>query len=214
MTRHFDHASAGADTTTPTTTSGTTAVRPPRPEETTGRPHPAAEGPTTTRTSTGTSTGTDTGLRWGAVWAGALVALPVFLVLELLFVAFGWLDLGTQQSAAASIVSAVLALVAFLVGGLLAGRVAGPARSDGGLLHGVLVWALATAGIVAVAGLGGGMLAGDVGALFAGVTNVPPPTTGSLAQSTADAGGWGALWLGVSVVAAAIGGVAGNKARR
>jgi hypothetical protein len=148
------------------------------------------------------------------VWAGALVALPVFLVLEMLFLGFGWLDLGTQQSAASSIVSAVLALVAFLVGGLLAGRVAGGTRRDGGVLHGVLVWALATAGIAAVAALGGGALAGDVGALFAGATNAPAPGTGALAQSTADAGGWAALWLGVSVIAAAIGGVAGDKARR
>jgi hypothetical protein len=155
-----------------------------------------------------------TGLHWGAVWAGALVALPVFLVLELLFIGFGWLDLGTQQGAAASIVSAVLALVAFLVGGLLAGRVAGSARRDGGLLHGVLVWALATAGIVAVAALGGGVLAGDLGALFAGASSVPSPSTGSLAQSAADAGGWGALWLGVSVIAAALGGIGGAKISR
>jgi hypothetical protein len=155
-----------------------------------------------------------TGLHWGAVGAGALVALPVFLVLELLFIGFGWLDLGTQQSAAASIVSAVLALIAFLVGGLLAGRVAGPARRDGGLLHGVLVWALATAGVVAVAALGGGVLGGDVGALFAGASSTPPPSSGSLAQSTADAGGWGALWLGVSVIAAALGGIGGAKAAR
>ena len=157
---------------------------------------------------------TGTGLHWGAVWAGALAALPVFLVLELLFIGFGWLDLGTQQGAAASIVSAVLALVAFLVGGLLAGRIAGSARRDGGLLHGVLVWALATAGIVAVAALGGGVLAGDVGALFAGATNVPAPAPGTLAQSTADAGGWGALWLGVSVIAAALGGIGGAKVSR
>src|SRR5206468_1244144 len=83
--------------------------------------------------------------------------------------------------------SAVLALVAFLVGGLLAGRVAGRARRDGGLLHGVLVWALATAGVVAVAALGGGVLGGDVGALFVGASSVPPPSSGSLAQSTAAA---------------------------
>jgi hypothetical protein len=156
----------------------------------------------------------DAGPHWGAVWAGALVALPVFLVLELLFVGFGWLDLGTRQSAAASLVSAVLALVAFGVGGLLAGRVAGPRRRDGGVLHGVLVWALATAGIVAVAALGGGVLAGDVGALFAGASPVPPPSPGSLAQSTADAAGWGALWLGVSVIAAALGGVGGARTHR
>lgn len=189
MTTHLDRSR---------TTEPTTAVRPP--DGTDEHPGPEAT--------------TGTGLHWGAVWAGALVALPVFLVLELLFIGFGWLDLGTQQSAAASIVSAVLALVAFLVGGLLAGRVAGPARRDGGLLHGVLVWALATAGIVAVAALGGGVLGGDVGALFAGASSVPPPSSGALAQSTADAGGWGALWLGVSVIAAALGGIGGAKVAR
>lgn len=189
MTRHIDHDVAGS----------TTAVRPEGDARSVERSPGEPEG---------------TGLHWGAVWAGALVALPVFLVLELLFVGFGWLDLGTQQSAAASIVSAVLALVAFLIGGLLAGRLAGPARRDGGVLHGVLVWALATAGIVAVAALGGGVLAGNVGALFAGATNVPAPSAGSLAQSTADAGGWGALWLGVSVIAAALGGIGGARTHR
>ncbi|MFC5138289.1 hypothetical protein ACFPK1_08610 [Actinomycetospora rhizophila] len=155
-----------------------------------------------------------TGLHWGAVWAGALVALPVFLVLELLFVGFGWLDLGTQQSAASSIVSAVLALVAFLVGGVLAGRVAGPERRDGGVLHGVLVWALTTAGLVALGVVGGSALAGDVGTMLAGAGSAPPPSTGSLAQSTTDASGWGALWLGVSVVAAALGGIGGARTHR
>jgi hypothetical protein len=76
------------------------------------------------------------------------------------------------------------------------------------------VWALATAGLVAVAALGGGVLAGDVGALFAGATSVPSPSTSSLAQSTTDAGGWAALWLGVSVIAAALGGIGGAKVSR
>src|SRR3954447_360345 len=138
MTRHIDHGTPSAGTTT--------AVRP---DVDKTKERPPAEAPV------------GIGVRWGAVWAGALVALPVFLVLEMLFVGFGWLDLGTRQPAAASIVSAVLALVAFLVGGLLAGRVAGPERDDGGILHGVLVWALATAGVVAITVLGGGVLAGD-----------------------------------------------------
>lgn len=200
MTRHFDHTSTGAGTTT------TTAVRPPDAEEPVQRRAPVA--------GSAIDTDADTGLHWGAVWAGALVALPVFLVLELLFIAFGWLDLGTQQSAASSIVSAVLALIAFVVGGVLAGRVAGPARSDGGVLHGALVWALTTAAIVAVAAIGGGVLAGDLGTFFTAATSAPAPGAASLAQSGPDAAGWGALWLGVSVIAAAIGGVAGAKARR
>src|ERR1700710_2157714 len=77
-------------------------------------------------------------VHWGPVWAGVLVALPVFLVLQLLFFALSIIDLGVNgegQSTTASIVSAVLALVAFFVGGLMAGSTAASPGSRRGPLR-------------------------------------------------------------------------------
>lgn len=169
-------------------------------------PAPAVSGPASRR------------VEWGPVWAGVLVALPTFLVLQLLFVAFGWLDLGisgTGRGAAAGIVSAVLALVAFLIGGLLAGRsVSRPGRGTG-LLHGVLVWALGVSGILGAALLGGGALLGSFGASAAELTNLQQQiaqTPGAAAglEAAQQGAGWAALWLGLAIIAAAIGGVAGS----
>lgn len=55
----------------------------------------------------------------GPAWVGAVVALSVFLVLQLPFIAFGRIALGVGGAgAAASIVSALLAIIALFVGGL------------------------------------------------------------------------------------------------
>ncbi len=101
----------------------------------------------------------------GPGWAGVVVALPVYLVLQMLFFTLSIIDLGVNgegQSTIASIVSAILALIAFFVGGLMAGSTAASRDSDEGLLHGVLTWAV---GIVAILGfglLGSGALLGNL----------------------------------------------------
>lgn len=159
-------------------------------------------------------------VEWGPVWAGVLVALPTFLVLQLLFVAFGWLDLGINgrgSGTAAGIVSAVLALVGFLVGGLLAGRSASRTEANNGLLHGVLVWALGVTATLAAALLGGGALLGSFGASASQLTNLQQQIAQNPGGASAMAGmqavqhgaGWSALWLGLAIIAAAIGGVVG-----
>lgn len=73
-------------------------------------------------------------VRWGPVWTGALTTLSINVVLQLLFYALGWLDLGTENGTTASVVSAVLGLVAFLLGGFAAGASAGWRRA--GRRHG------------------------------------------------------------------------------
>ena len=165
-------------------------------------------------------------VHWGPVWAGVLVALPVYLVLQLLFFALSIIDLGVNgegQSTTASIVSAVLALVAFFVGGLMAGSTAASRDSDEGLLHGVLTWAV---GIVAI--LGAGLL--GAGALLGNLSNATAQNA-ALQQQAGQAGqaagqidpaqalqaahqgaGWAALALGLTVLAAAAGGMVGQKA--
>jgi hypothetical protein len=164
-------------------------------------------------------------VHWGPVWAGVLVALPVFLVLQLLFFALSIIDLGVNgegQSTTASIVSAVLALVAFFVGGLMAGSTAASRDSDEGLLHGVLTWAVGIVAILGLALLGAGALLGNL--------STAASQLGGLQQQAGQAGqvagqidptqalqaahhgaGWAALALGLTVIAAAAGGLAGQK---
>src|SRR3954447_16654995 len=104
-------------------------------------------------------------LHWGPVWAGVVVALPVYLVLQLLFFALSIIDLGVNgdgQSTITSIVSAVLALIAFFVGGLMAGSTAASRDSDEGLLHGVLTWAVGIVAILGLALLGAGAVLGNL----------------------------------------------------
>ncbi|MFC5061922.1 hypothetical protein [Actinomycetospora atypica] len=165
-------------------------------------------------------------VHWGPVWAGVLVALPVFLVLQLLFFALGILDLGTDgegQGTAASIVSAVLALIAFFVGGLMAGSTAASRDSDEGLLHGVLTWAVGIVSILGLALLGAGALLGSLSSV-AGQLGGQAGQAGQAAGQTAgqidpaqaleaaqQGAGWAALALGLTVLASALGGMVGQK---
>lgn len=165
-------------------------------------------------------------VHWGPVWAGVLVALPVFLVLQLLFFALGILDLGTDgegQGTAASIVSAVLALIAFFVGGLMAGSTAASRDSDEGLLHGVLTWAVGIVSILGLALLGAGALLGSLSSV-AGQLGGQAGQAGQAAGQTAgqidpaqaleaaqQGAGWAALALGLTVLASAVGGLTGQK---
>jgi hypothetical protein len=160
-------------------------------------------------------------VRWGPIWAGAVVVLTVFIVLQLLFFALGWLDLGFDgrdgSGVAAGIVTGVLALIAFFLGGLTAGASTMWRKADDGMLHGVLVWALSVLGILAIALIGGTALLGplaDVASQAPGAAeaaqnvDVDPVQALDTARETA---GWTALGLGAAVAAAAIGGIAGSK---
>ncbi|MHA6793822.1 hypothetical protein ACVGVM_09970 [Pseudonocardia bannensis] len=156
-------------------------------------------------------------IRWGPVWAGALVVLPVFVVLQLLFFAVGWLDLGFEGGTSAtvqSIVTGVLALIAFFVGGLLAGASTQWRGAEDGVLHGVLVWALSVVGILALAVIGGTSLLGPLADL-AGQTAVRPQDVqidpAQVMSTARDTAGWTALGLGLAAGAAALGGMAGSK---
>lgn len=162
-------------------------------------------------------------VRWGPIWAGAAVVLTVFVVLQLLFFALGWLDLGFDgangSGVTAAIVTGILALIAFFVGGLTAGASTMWRKSGDGLLHGVLVWALSVLGILTLALIGGSALLGPLadlassaphaaGAAAQNASTVDPAQALSAARQTA---GWTALGLGLAVAAAAIGGVVGSK---
>ena len=155
-------------------------------------------------------------IRWGAVWTGALTTLSIYLVLQLLFFALGWLDLaGGGSGTTRAIVSGVLALVAFLLGGMAAGASALWRRANDGMVNGVVSWAITVVSLLALALVGGGALAGslaDTATQFIDLRNAGEGVDVAEATRTArDAAGVTALGLGLSVVAAAPGGSLGAK---
>ncbi len=186
-----------------------------------GASAPLVEHPRTQHLNTDSAEGRRDRVRWGPVWAGVLAVLTVFIVLQLLFFALGWLDLGFNDAegtgATAGIVTGVLALIAFFVGGLLAGASTMWRGAGDGLLHGVLVWALSVLGIVAIALIGGSALLGPLAQLagHAAQAGAQPPNVNidpaqALITARQSAGGT-ALGLGLAVAAAAIGGTIGSK---
>lgn len=91
-------------------------------------------------------------ISWGAIFAGAVVALVIQLMLNLLglSIGFGAIDPVTDENplsgigTGAGIWLILSALVALFAGGWTAGRLAGlPLRTDG-ILHGFIAWAVAT----------------------------------------------------------------------
>lgn len=155
-------------------------------------------------------------IRWGAVWTGALTTLSVYLVLQLLFFALGWLDLaGGGSGTTRAIVSGVLALVAFLLGGMAAGASALWHRANDGMVNGVMSWAVTVVSLLALALVGGGALVGslaDTATQFIDIRNAGEGVDVAEATRTArEAAGVTALGLGLSVVAAGLGGSLGAK---
>ena len=196
---------------------------PPRPTQALGTSAGSAvESPADQRVATGRAEERRDRVRWGPIWAGAAVVLTVFIVLQLLFFALGWLDLSLNgrdgSGVAAGIVTGVLALIAFFVGGLTAGASTMWRKAGDGMLHGVLVWALSVLGLLALTLIGGtallGPLAGiasqtpDAAQAAQAAQSVDPVRALDTARETA---GWAALGLGAAAAAAAIGGIAGSK---
>jgi hypothetical protein len=193
---------------------------PPRPTQALGTSTGSAvESPADQRVATGRAEERRDRVRWGPIWAGAAVVLTVFIVLQLLFFALGWLDLGLDgrdgSGVAAGIVTGVLALIAFFVGGLTAGASTMWRKAGDGMLHGVLVWALSVLGLLALTLIGGTALLGPLAGVVSqtpdaaqAAQNVDPVQALDAARETA---GWVALGLGAAAAAAAIGGIAGSK---
>jgi len=157
-------------------------------------------------------------IRWGPVWAGALTTLSTYVVLQLLFFALGWLDLGFDgggNSTVRAVVSGVLGLVAFFLGGAAAGASSLWHRANDGMVNGVVSWAVTVTALLALALIGGGALLGslaDVATQFVDLRNAGSGVdTARAAETARDTAGWAALGLGLSMVASAIGGSIGAK---
>lgn len=160
---------------------------------------------------------------WGPAWIGAAVALPVYVVLQLLFIALGWMALGVDGAGAgvaASVVSALLAVFALFVGGLAGGTASAAVRDSARTaLQGAMTWALTAVGLLGLGLFGGGAIAGTLGGLtqlvivtgpqqFAG----NPAVVAQALQAVQNGAGWAVLWLGVAFVAAVVGTGAGAAA--
>ncbi|MBW0092631.1 permease [Pseudonocardia sp. KRD-184] len=155
-------------------------------------------------------------IRWGAVWTGVLTTVSLYVVLQLLFVALGWLDLGVDGEGSGTtraVVSGVLGLVAFLLGGMAAGASALWHRANDGMINGVVSWAATVVALLVLALIGGGALVGSLADVA--VQNADAASAAidpaAAAQAGRESAGWAALGLGLSVVAAALGGSLGAK---
>ncbi len=164
-------------------------------------------------------------VRWGPIWAGLVVALGIFLLLELVAFAVGIIDLGqgANDGTASGIATAVIALIAFFVGGLTAGASAMWHGISAGLLQGIMVWALSIIAILFLTLFGGGALLGSLGQIASEVVSLdqvtsaaqgvnPPDVDPAQALETArSSASWAVLGLGLTVIASALGGIAGAK---
>jgi hypothetical protein len=128
---------------------------------------------------------------WGAVIAGAVIALAILTVLNLIGLAFGLyaVDASSQNLGAgaagtvAGIWWAISALIALFIGGWISGRLAGSPETTVAAIHGAAVWAGAT--LLAVF-----MVSSAVGAAFtgaAGLVGRAAQTAGQTVSVTYDA---------------------------
>lgn len=152
-------------------------------------------------------------VRWGPLWAGVMIALATYLVLQLaVFAANLYSDEGAWWSS-------ISALIAFFIGGLVTGATALWHGAGQGAVNGAVMWAFATVGLLLLAVLGGGTLAGPVSTVAAdlgaiqdlNLRNPPTDQVTQALQGARDAAGWALLGLGLSFVASVAGGVAGAK---
>lgn len=175
-------------------------------------------------------------ISWRAVLAGAIVAIAVGAMFNLLGLALGAASLnpfsldrgdGEEFSALAGIWVALSNLLGLLVGGFVASRVAQGTDGHRGLLLGLAVWALSflfaigIAGMTTAAGvssvLNGAAERAAVDERFAGPEfadprdpALPPPVR-ETAEDAADATGAMALWAFLTMLLGAVGAVLGAR---
>jgi len=133
-------------------------------------------------------------ISWGAVLAGAVVALVVQLLLNMLGVGVGaaTLDPAAGTSPAASSLSmgaaiwfAVAGILAALAGGYTAGRLAGAAKESTASWHGLTAWAVSTLVVFYLLTTAMGSIIGGAYRGVASVMGAGANVAGSAAQTAA-----------------------------
>lgn len=169
-------------------------------------------------------------VRWGPIIAGLATTVMTLIALTVLGLAVGLsvfepADINEEVPVAASIWSAMTALVAFFVGGWMAGTSVSLFSDDNGLLNGFMVGAAALALIAVLASFGAGNLLGGIGSNVNQIIEVGAQTgvtTGADAATTTAAeiydeartSAWSTfLALGLALGAATLGGLLGHRAR-
>jgi len=150
------------------------------------------------------------------VWAGVLVTLASFVAMQLAIFAA---DLFNDRGDAGTWLTALAALIAFFLGGLVAGASALWHNATDGLFNGIVLWALATVGLLLLAVIGGGTLLGPISTVAAdlgqiqelNLQDVPADDVNDALQGARSAAGWSLLGLGLSLLASAAGGAVGAK---
>lgn len=119
---------------------------------------------------------------WGAVFAGALVALMVTLLLNLLLAGIGFVSFDPASSSdplagfgtTSVIALIVINVVALFVGGFVTARMVGSSRRGTAAVHGLLTWSVLTIGTILLLSTALGRIvggaAGLVGNTFSSVT--------------------------------------------
>jgi hypothetical protein len=128
----------------------------------------------------------DRGLKWpvdwSAVWVGALTALAVALVFGLAGIALGAHKIGVRItswsdfSVGALLFSVFGAFLAFVAGGWSACRIGGFRESERAILHGGIVWTVATPILLMVTALGAGVY---FGGWYGGLAGTPAWVVGA-----------------------------------
>lgn len=150
----------------------------------------------------------DTGRRfphisWGAIFAGAVVVLSLSWLLHMLGLAIGVssadaMDSATMEGGAdemAAIWSVLSWLITFFVGAMVAARLAGWLDDFSGMLHGLVLWGVATIAVVVLSYLGISSL------LQTGQTIVAATAQGAATAVTTTAQGVGSAASGLGSMA-------------
>lgn len=129
---------------------------------------------------------------WGAVFAGALIALMITFLLNLLFAGIGLANFDPATSnnplsgygTGGIVALVVINVVALFLGGLIAGRLSGSPRRGDAVIHGILTWSVLTIGTIlllttALGRIVGGV-AGLVGNTVSSVTQAAPGVANAL----------------------------------
>lgn len=135
-------------------------------------------------------------ISWGAVFAGAVIALVLQLLLNLLGLGFGLsaVDPGTGGGASAGALGlgagiwfVLSGIIAAFVGGIAAGRLSGKPRESTAGWHGLIAWAVTTLGVVyLLSSAVGGIVGGTLGAV-GGVARGAASTVGGAVSTAATA---------------------------
>jgi hypothetical protein len=158
-------------------------------------------------------------VRWGPIWAGVIVAMAVFLVLQLLLFATRAVDLNISPTGGSALPwwTAIAAVVSFFIGGLVAGATAHWKRLNDGLIQGIVMWALATIGLVLVSSVAVGNLTSSLGGSLGAIARLRDQLTSGSSVAGGDitsarhTAAWACVFLGITLVAAAVGALIGAK---